>query len=65
MLELVYVPNLPQKDTVENSKNEHHHQIQHIRIRSSTKFHLKQTTLIFLDQICLERVEKILSTIPR
>ena len=37
-------------------KNEHHHWILYIRISLSTKFQLKLTVLLFLDQICPKKV---------
>ena len=37
-------------------KSEHHCSIQHIRISLDTKFQLKQTTLIFWNQIYPKRV---------
>ena len=39
-------------------KSEHHHRIQHIWIILYNKFYLKQTTLIFLANICQKRVQK-------
>ena len=39
--------------------NDHCHQIQHIGISLGTTFYLKQAILIFLYQICRERVFSI------
>ena len=42
-----------------NSKKEHHYQIQHIRIDLSTKFHLKQTILLFLPNLLKKSIKNL------
>ena len=44
---------------VEKGKGEHHHWVMHNRISPGTKFHCKQTNLIFLDLIWPKRVYQI------
>ena len=54
-------PNFPQNSTCGLKRSEHHNQIQHTQIRLNLKFHLKQTILLFLDQIRLTVLEKHLN----
>ena len=57
---LIFRQNLPEKGIPGlNKKNRQHHRIQHIRNLESSKFHLKQSILIFWTKFAEKNVSGV------